>query len=78
MSKEDERVLALFGRNIVKLRNGAGLTVVELGEHSRLGTEKVEQFERGEVPATLVEMRKLAAVLGVNLPDLVRLEPHDG
>jgi transcriptional regulator with XRE-family HTH domain len=71
---EDDQILALFGRNVVKLRTAAGLTAAELGERSGLGAEKVGQLERGETSATLIEMRKLAAVLGVNLRDLVGLD----
>ena len=63
--------LALFGRNLVKLRDKQGWSVAELGELSGVAVDKVGQFERAEVPATLDDMRRLAGAFDVPLSTLL-------
>ena len=72
-AEKTERVLKLFGGNLVKLREDRGWSAAELGERSRVDVVKVGQIERGEVSATLKDMRRFAGALGVQVSPLVGL-----
>ena len=58
--------------NIKKLREAAGLNVLQLAEKSGVPYRTIYQWENGErKPRDVYQLRKLAVALGVTIEDLI-------
>jgi transcriptional regulator with XRE-family HTH domain len=66
-----ERVLLAFGEAVRRLRTGSGLSQEMLGERAGLHRTYVGSIERGERNVSLVNIHRLAAALGVDVPTLM-------
>lgn len=65
---------AEFGGNVRRLRLARGLTQEQLAFEAQLDLTYVGGIERGRRNPTLLVMVRLAAALGVEVQDLVRLD----
>lgn len=61
----------IIGRCIAKKRHEAGLTQEDVAEALNLSTEGYGRYERGETPASLLRLSKLATLFGCGLDELV-------
>ncbi|MDD3248994.1 MAG: helix-turn-helix transcriptional regulator [Smithellaceae bacterium] len=64
----------LLGRRIRTLRIAKGLTQQELGNKADVDYKFVGEIERGNMNPSFKVLVKLAKVLGVELPEILRLE----
>ena len=64
---EHRRLTALLR----SMRENAGLTQVELAARLKRSQAFVSKYENGQRRLDLVELRKLAIVLGTSLPEIV-------
>jgi len=71
-SLENQKVL--LGRRIRTLRNKKGWTQQELGDHADINYKFLGEIERGQQNASFYILVKIAAALGVELPELVRFK----
>lgn len=72
-SGEDQHILAAFGSNLKKLRNGKGLSLRALAAAcSSLDHSDIAKIERGETNATLLTIIQLAKGLDVPLEELFK------
>ena len=71
-SKEDAKIL--LGRRIRTLRNMKGWTQQELGEQADVNYKFVGEIERGQQNPSYAVLVKIAAALGVELPELFRFQ----
>jgi len=60
------------------LRRLQAMSQEELAEESGVGRATISRIERGETGAHGRTLRRLAAALGVDVAELVRLEGADG
>ena len=74
-SKEDAKVL--LGRRIRTLRNMKGWTQQELGEYADVNYKFVGEIERGKQNTSFEILVKIAAALGVELPELFRFQSEE-
>lgn len=63
----------LFGKNLRAARIARGMTLNEAGGAAGMKNQAVSQIEHGRKNLTLATMRKLAAVVGLNVSDMIRL-----
>lgn len=68
----DEKMLRVIGQNLRKARLAKGWSQEQLSFESGLHRTYVGAVERGERNITVINLRKLATVLGVNLSSLVK------
>lgn len=66
-----DRVLREFGEAVRRLRTRRGLSQEMLGERAGLHRTYVGSIERGERNVSLVNIHRLAAALGVDVPTLM-------
>lgn len=71
-SPEDNTLLRVVGQNLRKARLAKGWSQEQLSFESGLHRTYVGAAERGERNITVINLRKLAAVLGVKLSTLVK------
>jgi transcriptional regulator with XRE-family HTH domain len=67
--------------NVDRLKNLRRLRAMsqeELSEESGVGRATISRIERGETGAHGRTLRRLAAALGVDVAELVRVEGNDG
>ena len=62
----------LFGRQVRRRREAAGLSQEELAERTGVSRNYVGMIERGETNPTLLVLHDLASALGVSMGTLVR------
>lgn len=74
MEKSEENEKILLGQRIRSLRNTKGWTQQELGEHADVNYKFVGEIERGQQNPSFAVLVKIAAALGVELPELFRFE----
>ena len=70
-SKSDQRIMAVFGRNVRKLREEAGLSQERLAEMTEVHRTYVSGIERGRQNISLLTMEKLAKAFSVNIEELL-------
>jgi transcriptional regulator with XRE-family HTH domain len=58
-------------RLLAELRRNAGFTQEELAKRLKMPQSFVSKYEAGERRVDLVELRRIALILGVSLPELV-------
>ena len=63
-----------MGRRIRTLRSKKGWTQQELGGQADINYKFLGEIERGQKNASFSTLAKIAAALGVELPELVRFE----
>jgi transcriptional regulator with XRE-family HTH domain len=68
---EPDPLAAKIGARIRRLRKETNLTFDAFVEATRLGRGYISELERGLVVPTVGALSRVAAVLGVTLPDLV-------
>ena len=68
----DNKLLQVIGQNLKKARLAKGWSQEQLSFESGLHRTYVGAVERGERNITVINLRKLATVLGVKLSALVR------
>ena len=68
----DNKLLQVIGQNLKKARLAKGWSQEQLSFESGLHRTYVGAVERGERNITVINLRKLAAVLGVKLSSLVK------
>ena len=66
-----ERVVAAFGEAVRRLRTGSDMSQETLAERAGLHRTYVGSVERGERNLSLVNIHRLAAGLGVDVPSLM-------
>jgi UDP-N-acetylglucosamine 1-carboxyvinyltransferase len=71
---KDEEYLRRLGEKIVDLRKARGMTQLELAEQLGTKNTQVRRIERGTVNSTINMLRKIAAVLDVDIKELVDVE----
>ena len=69
---DDDKMLVVIGQNLKKARLAKGWSQEELSFESGLHRTYVGAVERGERNITVINLRKLAIVLGVKLSALVK------
>ena len=74
-SKENAKIL--LGRRIRSLRNMKGWTQQELGEQADVNYKFVGEIERGQQNPSFAVLVKIAAALGVELPELFRFQSEE-
>lgn len=74
MKKLDENARVLLGRRIRSLRSMKGWTQQELGERADINYKFLGEIERGQQNPSFEILVKIAAALGVKLPELFRFE----
>ena len=74
MEKSAEKAQVLLGRRIRSLRNEKKWTLEKLGEIANTNHKHIGEIERGLQNASFAVLVKIAAALGVELPELFRLE----
>ncbi|TAE40156.1 MAG: XRE family transcriptional regulator [Cytophagia bacterium] len=70
MSKHD--ILNLFGENVRKYRRLLDISQEELAHRADLHRTYIGMIERAEKNITLVNMKKIANALQVNIEDLLK------
>ena len=67
---------SLFGRNLRRLRLAKGLTQVQLAQRlAHTNNSQVAKWENGHAAPRKTTLRRLAQVLEVGVPELLRQEP---
>ena len=77
MEKPAEKAQVLLGRRIRSLRNQKKWTLEELGEIAATNHKHIGEVERGLQNPSFAVLVKIAAALGVDLPELFRFEQED-
>jgi len=67
-----DSVLALFGNRVRELRRKKGLSQEALALEAGLDRSYVGGVERGERNVSLVNIKKLAAAIGVSVSDITK------
>ena len=62
---------AALGAAIAALRGRAGLSSAEVGRRAELEESQIEAIEAARLEPTWGELRRIAAALGVGLPELL-------
>ncbi len=70
MRQPSENHLKLFGQNVVRLRNAAGLTQEKLAEHVQISSRYFQSIEAGKRWPTIGVLVKLKSALGCEWADL--------
>lgn len=70
-----DELKAVFAANLIRLRNGAGMTQAELGEKLHYTDKAVSKWERAESVPDVMALKKLAEVFGVTV-DALLTEPE--
>jgi transcriptional regulator with XRE-family HTH domain len=68
----------VFAGNLRRLRHAKGLSQDDLAYEARVSRSYLSQLEKGAFYASLKIVGKLAAVLGVEPAELLRLPPKRG
>jgi transcriptional regulator with XRE-family HTH domain len=74
MDESHEKAKALLGSRIRTLRNMKGWTQQELGNQADVNYKFLGEIERGQQNPSFNILVKLASALGVELPELFRIE----
>ncbi len=74
MGISGEKTEVLLGRRIRSLRNAKGWTQQELGSKADVNYKFLGEVERGQQNPSFNTLVKIAAALGVELPELFRLD----
>ena len=75
-SDDDAFPESLFGRNLRRLRLAKGLTQVQLAQRlAHTNNSQVAKWENGHAAPRKTTLRRLAQVLEVGVPELLRQEP---
>lgn len=69
---DDDKMLKIIGENLRKARLARGWSQEQLSFESGLHRTYVGAVERGERNITVINLKKLATVLGVKLSSLVK------
>ncbi len=77
MEKLPENAQVLLGRRIRYLRNAKKWTLEKLGEKAATNHKHIGEVERGLQNPSFAVLVKIAAALGVDLPELFRFEQED-
>jgi len=64
-----EDVFRTVGGNIIRLRTGGGMSQEKLADKAGIGKSTLQSIERGD-PCTLLNLLKIAKILGINPADL--------
>lgn len=68
----------IFGQNVRRIRNEAGLSQEELADRADLHRTYISSIERGQRNVSLENIFAIAAALGVSPADLVKpMPPND-
>jgi transcriptional regulator with XRE-family HTH domain len=70
-SLDEKNVLKNFGSNLKRLRKDAGLSQEKIALKCCLDRTYIGSVERGERNISLINIKKLAVSLGVNLEELL-------
>ncbi len=70
LTKEEEQFLVKFGAQIRRLRKGKGMTQADLVFEAKVHGNMIGRIERGELAANLLQLRKIAKALEVNVEEL--------
>ena len=72
-----DNLQALFGRNfqIARLRNK--LTLEDVAAATGMANQSISRIEHGRTNLTLATMRKLAAVVGIDVSEMIKLPPSN-
>lgn len=73
--REQDRLLAAFGANLRELRHERLLTIEQLAEAAGLHANYVGSVERGERNLSLFNLWRIAAGLGLQVPEVVKSLP---
>ena len=77
MEKDSENAQVLLGRRIRSLRKMKGWTLEELGEKAATNHKHIGEIERGQQNPSFAVLVKIAAALGVELPELFRFQSEE-
>ncbi len=77
MEKSVEKAQNLLGRRIRYLRKVKKWTLEELGEKAATNHKHIGEIERGQQNPSYAVLVKIAAALGVELPELFRFESEE-
>ena len=70
-SSEDQELLIQFGMRLRELRTETGMSQEELAEHTGVHRTYIGSIERGERNVSLINLRKLAGALRVDMAQLL-------
>ena len=70
-AKPDKLFLREFGMRVRKLREAAGWSQEDFAEHCDLHRTYVGSIERGERNVAILNIRKIAAALGISMSKLL-------
>lgn len=68
----------IFGQNLKIARLKRGMTLLELSEAAEMNQSYLSKVENGEKNVTLSTMKKLAAVVGCDVIQMLQQAPLDG
>ncbi len=71
MASKSDRFLKDFGKNLQKLRKDRGLSTRQFADDAEISHSSVGRLEAGLSNPTLTTLMKLAAVLKVDLNELI-------
>ena len=67
----------IFGQNLKIARLKQGMTLLELSEAAEMNHSYLSKVENGEKNVTLATMKKLAAVVGCDVIQMLQRLPND-
>jgi transcriptional regulator with XRE-family HTH domain len=76
-TKQEQSFLRKIGENIRASRIKRGWSQEELGFQSEVHRTYIGAIERGERNISILNLRKIALTLGVNLPAIVSITAHE-
>ena len=68
---KDEKYLRAFGKHVRKLRTDLKLSQEQLNDEAGLGKNQLGLIERGQVNASLITIKSLAAALKLDIKSLL-------
>ena len=68
---------ALFGRNFQIARLKSKLTLEDVAAATGMANQSISRIEHGKTNLTLATMRKLAAVVGIDVSEMIKAPPSD-
>lgn len=67
----------LFGRNFQIARLRSKLTLEDVAAATGMANQSISRIEHGRTNLTLATMRKLAAVVGIDVSEMIKLPPSN-
>ncbi len=70
-SMDKESLQKVFGANVKRIREGQGMTQLQLAVKADTDIRQVQRIEAGEIATSIAQAKLIADVLGAGLDELV-------